>query len=45
VVKASDHDFGEEFVTPFGILDLVDSMVELKFTQLKVTADFMVVLD
>jgi transposase len=41
-VEAADHDFGGEFITPFGILDLTDNTVELKFTESKATADFMV---
>ena len=42
LVEAADHDFSNEFITPFGILDLTDNTVELKFTQSKVTPDFMV---
>ena len=42
VVEAADHDFGGEFITPFGILDLTDNTVALKFTESKATADFMV---
>ena len=42
MVEAADHDFGGEFITPFGILDLTDNTVELKFTESKATADFMV---
>jgi len=42
LVEAADHDFGDKFITPFGILDLTDNTVELKFTVSKVTADFMV---
>lgn len=42
VVEAADHDFGSDFITPFGILDLTDNTVELKFTESKATADFMV---
>ena len=42
LVEAADHDFANEFITPFGILDLTDNTVELKFTQSKVTPDFMV---
>lgn len=41
-VEAADHDFAGEFITPFGILDLTDNSVELKFTESKATADFMV---
>lgn len=42
LVEAADHDFADKFITPFGILDLTDNTVELKFTESKVTADFMV---
>lgn len=42
IVKAGDHDFGEDYVTPFGILDLTNDHVELIFANSKVTADFMV---
>jgi len=42
IVKAGDHDFGGEYVTPFGILDLTNDHVELIVTKSKVTADFMV---
>jgi hypothetical protein len=42
LVKAADHDFSDEFVTPFGILDVTKDEVDLSFTKSKVTADFMV---
>lgn len=42
IVKAGDHDFGGDYLTPFGILDLTHNHVELIFTNSKVTADFMV---
>jgi len=41
-VKAGDHDFGGDYVTPFGILDLTNDNVEIIFSSSKVTADFMV---
>jgi len=41
-VKAGDHDFGGDYLTPFGILDLTHVHVELILTNSKVTADFMV---
>ena len=41
-IKAGDHDFGGDHVTPFGILDLTHDHVELIVTNSKVTADFMV---
>jgi len=40
--KAGDHDFGSNYLTPFGILDINSANLELIFTQTKVTADFMV---
>jgi hypothetical protein len=39
---AFDHDFGNEFITPFGILDVTNEKVSCFFTESKVTADFMV---
>ena len=41
-IKAGDHDFGGEYLTPFGILDLTQDSLELIFTRTKATADFMV---
>lgn len=41
-VKAGDHDFCSEHITPFGIIDLTKDRLELIFTQGKITADFMV---
>jgi transposase len=41
-VKAADHDFSHNFVTPFGILDVTTGCIQLFFTKSKVTADFMV---
>lgn len=41
-IQAADHDFGNEFLTPFGILDVTNDHLELVFTQTKVTADFMI---
>ena len=41
-IKAGDHDFGGDYLTPFGILDLTRDSLELIFTQTKATADFMV---
>ena len=40
--KALDHDFGDNYITPFFILDLNTDKVELTFTKSKVTADFIV---
>jgi Skp family chaperone for outer membrane proteins len=41
-VKAVDHDFSSNYVTPFGILDLNNDNVAITLTQSKVTADFIV---
>lgn len=40
--QAVDHDFGNEFITPFGILDVSNNQLHLEFTKSKMTADFMV---
>lgn len=42
VVKAMDHDFGSDFVVPFGIYNVKDKSTEISLTETKVTADFMV---
>ena len=41
-VKAYDHDFGDEYVTPFGIMDVKKKEADIYLTKTKVTADFMV---
>jgi len=41
-VNACDHDFGDEYVTPFGIMDVKSKNVEISISETKVTADFMV---
>ena len=41
-MQALDHDFGNKYITPFGILDLITDEVELTYTESKVTADFIV---
>lgn len=41
-VKALDHDFGDEYVTPFGIMDVKEKTVDISLSETKVTADFMV---
>nr|WP_200124662.1 ISAzo13 family transposase [Salicibibacter cibarius] len=38
-VEAADHDFGQTFLSLFGILDMSNEHVELTFTASKVTAD------
>jgi len=42
LTQTVDHDFGNEFLTPFGILDTTNDHLELFFTESKVTADFMI---
>lgn len=42
VTKAADHDFGDKFVTPFGIMNVKDGTVDISIAQSKVTADFIV---
>jgi len=41
-VEAADHDFGDKFVVPFGIMNVKDGTVDLSITESKVTADFIV---
>ena len=41
-IEAGDHDFGNDYITPFGILDITMARLEYVFTETKVTADFMV---
>lgn len=41
-VQAADHDFGNDYLIPFGILDVTNDHLELIFTETKATADFMV---
>lgn len=38
--KASDHDFGDEYFTPFGIMDVKADTVDICLVESKVTADF-----
>jgi len=40
--QACDHDFGDEFVTPFGIMNVKDGTVDISIALSKVTADFIV---
>lgn len=40
--KANDHDFCNEHVTPFGIMDVKEGTVDILIAQSKVTPDFMV---
>ena len=39
-VEAYDHDFSDEYITPFGIMDVKSKTTEVYLAQ-KVTADFM----
>jgi hypothetical protein len=41
-IKASDHDFGDEYIVPFGILDIKEGKVFIPMSTTKATADFMV---
>lgn len=41
-MEALDHDFGNEYVTPFGIYNVTDGSMDISITATKVTADFMV---
>lgn len=40
--KALDHDFGNEYITPFGITDVKADTVDIYLAESKVTADFIV---
>lgn len=40
--KAADHDFGGEYATPFGILNVKEGSVDISISTSKITADFMV---
>jgi hypothetical protein len=40
--KACDHDFGNDFITPFGILNFKSRKVKISLTESKITADFIV---
>ena len=41
-IKANDHDFSDEYITPFGIFLPEFKETSLYFTESKVTADFIV---
>ena len=41
-VEAYDHDSGDEYVVPFGIMDVKQKTVEISLSETKVTADYMV---
>jgi len=40
-VEAADHDFGDKYVIPFGIMNVKDGTVDISISETKVTADFM----
>lgn len=39
--KALDHDFGDKYITPFGIMDVKADTMDIYLAESKVTADFM----
>lgn len=41
-VEAADHDFCDEFVVPFGIMNVKDGTVDISIAKSKVTADYIV---
>jgi hypothetical protein len=41
-VKAKDHDFGNEYEIPFGIMNVKEETTDIYLSETKVTADFMV---
>jgi hypothetical protein len=41
-VNAYDHDFGDTYMIPFGIMNVKTKDVEISISETKVTADFMV---
>ena len=41
-VKAKDHDFGDKYVIPFGIMNVKEQTTDIYLSETKVTADFMV---
>ena len=41
-VKAKDHDFGYEYVVPFGIMNVKEKTTDIYLSETKVTADFIV---
>ena len=41
-VKAYDHDFGDEYITPYGFMDVKTRKTEIYLSETKVTADFIV---
>jgi hypothetical protein len=40
--QASDHDFGDEFLTPFGIQNVDTDEISISIAKSKITADFIV---
>jgi transposase len=41
-VHAYDHDFGDKYITPFGIMNVKEKTSKIYLSETKVTADFMV---
>ena len=41
-VYANDHDFGDEFIVPFGIMNVKEKTTSIYLSETKATADFMV---
>jgi len=41
-VKAYDHDFGDEYITPYGIMDVKTQETDVFLNETKATADFIV---
>ena len=41
-VEVADHDFGDEYVVHFGIMNVKDGTVTISISETKVTADFMI---
>jgi len=41
-VNAYDHDFGDDYIVPFGIMNVKEKTAAIYLSETKVTADFMV---
>lgn len=41
-VEALDHDFGDKYITPFGILDIKTGAINISIAHSKITADYIV---
>jgi transposase len=42
IKKANDHDFGDVYVTPFGIMNVKTGEVDISIAESNITADFIV---